>query len=1205
MFKRFYSYVYPFLTAISVIVLFVLVRNAYNPDFESDARNFQQRFDELQKRQDSELSRAIEKYRNDGLDQMWSGKQPDDDLLIHVYRNDSLKYWSTNELPVLRFADIHFPSEGLNHLQNGWYYTKIKKMDDLIFSSSFLIKTEYSYENQDLSNKFSDNFGRLAHADMGIDKCVGVQIVNEQNEYAFSLVPLNAPNIDAKSSAAILIILIITLFFLLLSLESLMRKKTWLQLAVPLLLLLIRFVTIYANSWEVFTDDFSFSPTLYSGNPFFGNVADYLINVILIAFFFKWTLLLLRSNKVGKNGQLLQFTLLASLFPLWWLISFLIGDLVDNSQIPLSLNEIFAIDIHSLLVLLSWGLMFYYYYQLARELILRLVALKTRPAMLILSIFGLGIIFFYLAVQFSNAFFLEAIFPLLFFLSIYLTHYRSNVRRELGVGLLHLFIVSAIVSAFLGAHNVDKEREERKLYADQLALDRDIEAEWMYAQTVQKLRKDRVLSKIASGDVNMSKGDFQENMERRFFRDFWERYEMNFDLVGPSGNSIFTGSNGGEQLRSLDEVIGSSGKVSELDSSMYYLTNYSTIYNYVIRLPLGPDDSSAVLFGTFRSKKIPEEIGFPRLLISNDANILEPLENYSIAKYNNGKLISQHGTYSYPSSSKVLTAEKEGMRFFEYEGHEHYYLRRNAWDEIVLSIKVVSAYDQLTAFSYLFSFYGFLLLPLMFRVRKKGVVQAMGLAMRIQMVLIFIVFIALLGFGFGSGIFIRSQYNLYTNDVISDKLSSVEIEVKNKIGEFDHLSTAENREYLQLILQKFAKVFFTDVNLYDKDGYLLATSKQKLFNMGLVSEQINPLAFVNLSSGAKSKYVHQESIGNLEYASAYRPFYNNNGVHLAYINLQHFGQQSELEIQIEGFLVSIINIFILLLALTVLLALVVSNWLTIPLITLQESLTTIRFGKHNEPIRYERNDEIGNLVKAYNQKLEELAFTADQLAKSERESAWREMAKQVAHEIKNPLTPMKLSIQQLLRTYDPSDPNSGAKLERVAKSIIEQIDTLTNIANEFSNFAKLPQLNKSDVDMEELCKNVIAIFESEYSCHFEFTGEQKAPLIKGDREQLMRVLNNLIKNAVQSIPEGKKGQIEVGLSANNEWLTVRVKDNGVGISKEERSKLFVPYFTTKSTGTGLGLAMVKQIIENHGGNVFVDSEKGKGSVFSFEIPIGK
>jgi signal transduction histidine kinase len=1205
MFKRISKYVYPLLTLVSAILLAVLTQTAYSPSFDKEVVDFQRQFLNLQQQQEAEISRAVEKYKNGGTTELWSGNHTAKGIYVHVYRKDSLKYWSSNQLPVLRYADIHFPSEGLNHLQNGWYFTKLEKFDDLVFASSFLIKTDYSYENEDLINSFSSQFGRLFNAEIGIDRSEGFEIYNQNGKYAFSLLPSDNANVDASLSSIILIALLATFIFFILSLEQLRSRSKLLRWTIPILIFTIRAWSIYSDVWSDWSDEFSFSPALYSGNALFGNVADYLLNVILLIAALNWMLQIVRDTNSSKPGKSTIYVFLFLLLTAWWFISFLIGDLISNSQIPMSLNEVFGLDIHSILVLLAWGVLLYYYYQVTRATILRMISQKTKSGLALLVIFLLGTAYYMVSEFLGDRMFFEALFPLIFMLSIYLTHYKSSARRELGIGLLHLFLISAVVSMILGGHNFKKEREERKLYADQLALDKDIEAEWMYSKVVDKLKNDKVLTKIVSGEVQMSKGDFQENMERRFFKDFWERYEMSFELIKPDGKSVFQGSSGLEQFEIISSGIENSGEASLLDTSLIYLNNYSTNYNYVIRLQIGSLDSGAVLYSTLRSKKIPEEIGFPRLLISKEANILEPLENYSIAKYNKGKLISQHGTYSYPSSSSVLGSEQRNKHFFEYEEHDHYYLKRNSWDEIVLTKRSTDAYDQLTAFSYLFSFYGFLLLPLMFRTRRKGVTQVMGLAMRIQMVLIFIVFIALLSFGFGSGVFIRSQYNQYTNDVISDKLSSVEIEVKNKIGHFERLSTAENRDYLQQILQKFAKVFFTDINLYDKDGYLLATSKQKLFNMGLVSEQINTEAYYNLTLGSKSKYVHQESIGELTYASAYRPFYNQNGVHLAYINLQHFGQQSELEVQIEGFLVSIINIFILLLALTVLLALVVSNWLTTPLRTLQESLTTIRFGKHNEPILYERNDEIGSLVKEYNLKLEELAFTAEQLAQSERESAWREMAKQVAHEIKNPLTPMKLSIQQLLRTYDPSDPNSRAKLERVAQSIIEQIDALTTIANEFSNFAKLPQLNRSEVDLPELCRNVLAIFESEYSCSFTFTCSESVPLVNGDREQLMRVLNNLIKNAVQAIPEGRKGEIELTVTVQSEYITVSVKDNGVGISKEERSKLFVPYFTTKSTGTGLGLAMVKQIIENHGGSVYVASEKGKGSTFTFELPLKK
>ena len=299
------------------------------------------------------------------------------------------------------------------------------------------------------------------------------------------------------------------------------------------------------------------------------------------------------------------------------------------------------------------------------------------------------------------------------------------------------------------------------------------------------------------------------------------------------------------------------------------------------------------------------------------------------------------------------------------------------------------------------------------------------------------------------------------------------------------------------------------------------------------------------------------------------------------------------------------NVFILLLALSILLAIVVSNWLTSPLRVLQNSFTNIRFGKHNEPIMYDKDDEIGDLVKEYNQKLEELEFTAEQLARSERETAWREMAKQVAHEIKNPLTPMKLSVQQLLRTYDPQDERSLEKLQKVANSIVEQIDALTRIANEFSNFAKMPRPNESTVDIKEVVRNVIAVFSSEERVEIQLDVCDEDTEIKGDKDQLMRIMNNLIKNSIQAIPQEKTGRINVGIRRESDLVKITVSDNGVGIPEEKIGKIFVPYFTTKSTGTGLGLAMVKQIVENHGGTIDFESKVGEGTTFYIELPQNK
>jgi signal transduction histidine kinase len=1200
------KYIFLIAAVTSLIVFAAYYYRTYSTNFQPSVERFNKKFLDKERRLDQVLGASADRLKYKKVSEQWGEFEAPGDVNIHVYRNDSLKFWNTNQLPIIRFAEIHYPAEGVLHLQNGWYYAKIKEVNDYLVCASFLIKHDFAYENKDLINEYAKGLSVPFESAIGIGEESGLSVSNGDGEYIFSIIPNEEQTISHRESVTLLLLLLFSISLWLIQLSKLREMyKAWGWL-IPVGVVALRVASIYFGWFSFMNDNEALNPGLFGSNAVFPNFLEYLVNVVVLVYVLMEIRGIVLKSKPKAYNKYIGYGLYIVSFLFWYLILSLAEGLIENSTISLIVNELFTLNIYSVLAIASLGVLFYHYFQFILQLIRYGIKNGIQITHLSVLTFIICCCYFYYEVNFGYEILLPAVFPAMMYgIGLYLAS-KERTKGQLATGLIMLFLFSAVISVSFDKLIERKERSERELYADQLATEKSLVTEVEYSVMADEIEEDNFLKRFVGNPFDISVSDFQENLERRFFNGFWERYEMSFNLFNKENLPLVDKRDSSTaRFDHLEKIINISGVPSEVNPEIFFISDYKDQYSYIIRQSIEAKNGEVgTLYCTLKSKKIPEEIGFPRLLISSEANVLESLESYSIARYRQGSLLTKYGDFNYPSTYSIMTAMDNSGGFFNYGGFEHFLMRKSKNNVVILSKKNKSTLDLITSFSYLFSFYGLLLLPLLFRGNKsKSYRRTLSLAMKIQVVLISLVFLSLLAFGWGSGVFVSNQYNEFTNDVIREKLNSVETEVKAKLGDFDELSIDENGDYMQYILQKFARVFFTDINLYDADGYLLATSRPKVFNVGLISEQMNPNAFKNLKFGQRSEFVHQESIGKLKYSSAYQPFYNRAGKKLAFINLQHFGQQREFENQIEKFLVAIINVFILLLAVSIILAILISNWLTSPLRILQENFAHVRFGKHNERISYDKEDEIGALVREYNQKLDELEYTASQLAKSERESAWREMAKQVAHEIKNPLTPMKLSVQQLLRSFDPDDPKSQEKLQRVANSIVEQIDSLTNIANEFSNFAKMPNPTEQEVNIVSLITGIVEMFDHNDKDEVKVSCENKEILVLADKDQILRVFNNLLKNAIQSIPRDQEGHIEIRIKTVDGTVVIEVEDDGSGIEQDQYSRIFVPYFTTKSTGTGLGLAMVKQIIENHQGTIDFKSRVGKGTTFKVTLPV--
>ncbi|HPI46005.1 MAG TPA: ATP-binding protein, partial [Tenuifilaceae bacterium] len=450
------------------------------------------------------------------------------------------------------------------------------------------------------------------------------------------------------------------------------------------------------------------------------------------------------------------------------------------------------------------------------------------------------------------------------------------------------------------------------------------------------------------------------------------------------------------------------------------------------------------------------------------------------------------------------------------------------------------------------------------------------------------------------------NFNQRNEKNLSEKLLSVMFELDKDIM-LIYRPNNYDLERLSDRLIELSNIFYTDINIYNTSGMLMVTSRPEMFEKQLLGPRMSHLAWFQMAYMHSPKFVGNEKIGDMSFLSAYVPIVGSNGETIAYLNLPYFTKQEELRSELYSIIVAIINIYALLALFAIVVAVLISVQITRPLELIRERISMVNIAGHNELIEYSGNDEVGQLIREYNRMVEELAWSAKELARNQRESAWREMAKQIAHEVKNPLTPIKLSLQYLVKAKKDGVPDWDQRFQKFSESLVEQINTLTNIANEFSSFAKLPNANISEVNLYKLLTDIVTLYSGYKNMSITLTNKLSyEPTVMADREQLLRVFNNLVKNAIQSVERGKQGVISISILLGfDKSVRVEVRDNGSGIPDDILPKLFTPNFTTKSGGSGLGLAITREIVHGFGGSIKVNTVVGEGSSFTVELPLGK
>ncbi len=1136
-----------------------------------------------------------------------------------VYKNDTLIYWSGNESTAGFIYDSAIFNRNFVELGNGYYYRKALVVYEKVFIGLLLIRKNYKYENDYVTNEYNQCLSLPRNTEISFLKN-GNDINNENGEYIFSLIFSDERISSEHFTYLLLIIYLIALLFIISALfhmYEVIRERyqnaNWVFLFFIIDVLIIRAALFYFKIPDVLYGSKLFGPFYLATSVLLPSLGDVVVNAIIILllmyYFFRHFDFNLKEKGSSAWKKVAAFTMIFHVFVFFELFQILFERIVIDSTISFDLGNIFNLNLISVLGFFAIGVMLVAYFFLTAKLCLSALTIihEKRQYFLLVLITTLVIVAINLV---RDSFSLTSVI-FVFLLTFSFAFWTANDNKWFDTGkiIFYLICFTVITTYQLQSLNEYREKQERKLIAIELASDRDKMAEYRFQQSEKEILKDTTLLNLVNqAYINPDR----ENMVRsyilsKYFNNSWAKYDIQVTICFPGKElHIKPGDYIIDCNAYFQNYIGAFGEKTDSENLYYIFPGI----NYFVHLQF-PDQLQRTensVYIEISAKAITKGLGYPELLVDKSSPKPTDIYNYSYAIFMDGELIRSVGKYTYSNRETEITDNKGNFTFFKRNNYNHLvYLASNSTC-ILVSLPQPSFLDLLAAYSYFFIFLGLisLILYTIIRIRDGIGIQFISFKYRIQFLMFGILLFSFIVIGFSTLFYITKLNDNKNISILSEKNHSVLVELEHKLSSHNELNT-DIAGYLNDLLMKFSLVFFSDINLYDPQGRLLSSSRPQVFEEGLLSDRMNAEAYRQLAIQQKSSFIQRESIGSYNYLSSYLPFRNDQNKLVGYVNLPYFARQSELRQEISTFLVTFTNIYVVLMAIGLFFALLLSGYLLRPLMLLKANLQRLKLSESTLKIEWKGKDEISELIGEYNRMTEELVKSAELLARSERESAWREMARQVAHEIKNPLTPMKLSVQYLQKAWNDNAPDWNERLNRFAQTLIQQIDSLSEIASAFSDFATMPVAAKVGVSLVEIIQDAVSLYKDTQNIRFDLSGVNKESFdyVFADKRQLLRVFNNLIHNSVQAIGNKPQGQIQIKMVRENNFWIVEIQDNGSGMNQEQQAKVFSPYFTTKSSGMGLGLAIVRNIVSGMGGNIEFTSEEHKGTTFTLRFPIFK
>ncbi len=971
-----------------------------------------------------------------------------------------------------------------------------------------------------------------------------------------------------------------------------------------------------------------FDPAVYGSNIIEKSLGDLLINAVIFCWIvvFSWTRIEHKKDlaiiNIPRWKWMIGIIALCMQIFATFILANTIRGLVADSKISFDVTDFFSLNRYSVvgfIVLACLSLGYYYLTQILFRLILPVFV--KRPGIIYFIIGFIGLVYLsFRSGDRSVQFYLFVLAWLLVFTWLLSRQQEIFSRFRINIAgiLFWIFVFSVSISAIIMNENQKKEWRNREYLAGKISSQNDESQKKILSIGLTYLDSNFFVNNFRRFYNTDSNRILRDSILTQNYSGYIDRYDTRLYVFDDRGRPLE--NDDATTFDDLFTILNNSSKpVSSAPGLYINETSYSR-YRYISRRSVFDKDGN--FLGDVFIISIPKQYGtetlFPQLFKRFNQYAPENSPVYSYALYSKGELVASSSKYPF-----VVSLTRDQLPKVEYEkrkngGYDELWFRDSNERVVVIARKKDSVIESITLFSYIFCSFLFLvtIVQLISLLLKAGYnwtefrrYLQMNIRTQVHSTIIFISLLSFLIIGASTISFFISRYNRNNIERLSRSMRVMVNEMRKKIAEnqvFDdmiNIHDSVNFKGLQRLVDEVSEIQNVDVNVYATDGYLRVSSEANMYSHGILSKKMHPEAFYHLNMMREVEHVQEEKIGTLSYLSIYAPVRDADGKVNMYLNIPYFTSQNDLNQEISNFLVTIINLNAFIFLIAGVIALFITNRITRSFSLMSEKMKEVNLSKLNEKIVWNRDDEIGELVKEYNKMVEKLEASAAALAKSEREGAWREMARQVAHEIKNPLTPMKLSIQYLQKAIDNNQPNVKELSHNVAGTLIEQIDHLSKIAADFSQFANIGNVQIEPVDLHEVIRSLKDLYRTNHQLQFVWRPVNEKIILNADKTQMNRLFTNLFANAIEAHNGSELCSIEVNELHRNGSILVSVKDNGEGIAPEMQSKIFVPNFTTKSSGTGLGLAMCKTIVEQARGKIWFETELNVGTIFYVELPV--